>query len=77
MVDFIEEHKGVYGVEPTCAVLPSAPATYYEHRRRRLEPARRPAREQRDEVLKGEIKRVWSENFEVSGVNKVWHQLGR
>lgn len=77
MVDFIEEHRGVFGVEPICAVLPIAPATYYEHRRRRMEPARRPAREQRDEVLKGEIQRVWSEDFEVYGVNKVWHQLGR
>ncbi len=42
MVGFIEEHRGVYGVEPICAVLPIALATYYEHRRRRLEPARRP-----------------------------------
>ena len=34
MVTFIEEHRSLYGVEPICDVLPIAPATYYEHRRR-------------------------------------------
>ena len=31
MVDFIDEHRDEYGVEPICAVLPIAPSTYYEH----------------------------------------------
>jgi putative transposase len=31
----------------------------------------------RDVVLRGEIRRVWEENFGVYGVRKVWRQLGR
>jgi transposase InsO family protein len=77
MVDFIEEHRSTYGVEPICAVLPIAPATYYQHRARRREPELRSARAQRDDVLRVEVKRVWDENFSVYGVEKVWRQLGR
>ena len=29
MAVFIDEHRGSYGVEPICAVLPIAPSTYY------------------------------------------------
>ena len=32
MVSFIDDHRGVYGVEPICAVVPIAPSTYYEHK---------------------------------------------
>ncbi len=35
MVAFIDEHRGTYGVEPICAVLPIAPSTYYEQKARR------------------------------------------
>jgi transposase InsO family protein len=78
MVDFIDEHREVYGVEPICAVLPIAPSTYFEHRRRRLDPARRPAREKRDEALEPEIRRVWEESHDgVYGADKVWRQLHR
>jgi hypothetical protein len=38
MVDFIEDQRLVYGVEPICRVLPIAPATYYEHRARKPRP---------------------------------------
>lgn len=31
MVDFIDQHRAEYGVEPICAVLPIASSTYYEH----------------------------------------------
>jgi len=77
MVDFIEEHRTLYGVEPICDVLPIAPATYYEHRARRLAPERRPERAQHDQALRVEIRRVWDENFAVYGAEKVWRQLGR
>lgn len=77
MVAFIEENRAVYGVEPICEVLPIAPATYYEHRARRIDPERRPARAKRDETLRGEIRRVWDENFSVYGAEKVWKQLRR
>jgi transposase InsO family protein len=77
MVSFIEEHRAEYGVEPICAVLPIAPATYYEHRSWRLDPSRRCERAKRDEELRFEIERVWKENFSVYGAEKVWRQLGR
>ena len=77
MVDFVEENRQEYGVEPICAMLPIAPATYYEHRARRLDPDKRPVRARRDEQLMPEIRRVWEENFGVYGAQKVWRQLGR
>ncbi len=58
-------------------MLPIAPATYYEHRARRLDPDRLPKRAKRDEKLKPEILRVWKENFSVYGAQKVWQQLER
>jgi putative transposase len=77
MVSFIEEHRTTHGVEPICDVLPIAPATYYEHRARKLDPARRPQRTRRDDVLRVEIERVWKENLSVYGAEKVWRQLRR
>jgi transposase InsO family protein len=77
MVAFIEAQRGAYGVEPICEVLPIAPATYYEHRLRRIDPDRRPTRVKRDEELCVEIRRVWTESFSVYGAEKVWRQLGR
>jgi putative transposase len=77
MVSFIDDHRDAYGVEPICAVVPIAPSTYYEHKARQADPVRVPARAQRDAVLKGEIGRVWQENFEVYGAKKVWKQLNR
>jgi transposase InsO family protein len=78
MVAFIDEHRGSYGVEPICAVLPIAPATYYEHRARRRDPDRRPAREKRDEALRVDVRRVWNESHDgCYGAEKVWRQLGR
>lgn len=49
MVEFVEENRQEYGVEPICAMLPIAPATYYEHRARRRDPDKRSARAKRDE----------------------------
>jgi transposase InsO family protein len=77
MVAFIEGHRGTYGVEPICAVLPIAPATYYEQKARQADPTRQPARAQRDAQLGPEIGRVWQTNRRVYGAKKVWKQLGR
>ena len=63
MVSFIEAHRAEYGVEPICAVVPIAPATYYEHHARRLNPELRPEREKRDDELRIEIEQVWKANF--------------
>src|SRR5690606_28257180 len=74
---FIEAHRDEYGIEPICEVLPIAPATYYEHRARRLDPARVPERARHDAKLCEEISRVWKANFSVYGAKKVWQQLNR
>jgi transposase InsO family protein len=77
MVAFIEAHRDEYGIEPICEVLPIAPATYYEHRARRLDPARIPKRAKNEAKLCEEISRVWKTNFSVYGAKKVWQQLNR
>jgi putative transposase len=77
MVSFIDDHRGEYGVEPICSVLPIAPSTYYEHAARRANPDLLPARAKRDAELRDRVDRVWRENFRVYGVRKVWRQLNR
>ncbi|MDB4916448.1 MAG: transposase orfB family [Gemmatimonadetes bacterium] len=77
MVAFIDAHRETYGVEPICAQLPIAPSTYYEAKARQADPARLPARTQRDAGLREAITRVWRDNRRVYGVRKVWHQLTR
>jgi putative transposase len=77
MIQFIDDHREAYGVEPICRVLPIAPSTYHEHAARRREPARRSERAKRDEELKADVQRVFDNNFGVYGVRKVWRQLLR
>ena len=77
MIAVIDEHRGHYGVEPICRVLPVAPSTYYQHVAQRRDPSRLSARAQRDEALKPEVIRVFAENFSVYGVRKVWRQMQR
>jgi transposase InsO family protein len=77
MVAFIDDYRGIYGVEPICRVLPIAPSTYYAHKERERDPAKRSARARRDEQLRGRIRRVWFENFGVYGVRKMWRALLR
>jgi putative transposase len=72
MIAYIEENKDAYGIEPICAMLPIAPSSYYEARRR--PPS---ARALRDGELETEIRRVHAENFGVYGARKVWRQLHR
>ena len=77
MVAFIDRQRERYGVEPMCAVLPIAPATYFRHKRCQADPDQRSQRAQRDAWLTTQIQRVWDENFGVYGVRKVWRQLMR
>ncbi len=74
---FIDEHRSAYGVEPICRVMQVAPSTYWLHAQRKACPALRPQRAQRDDVLAGEVQRVWQANRQVYGVRKVWRQLHR
>jgi putative transposase len=77
MIAFIDDHRGAYGIEPICRVLPIAPSTYHDHAAKRRDPARRSARAQCDAALAIEVRRVFAENFHVYGVRKVWRQLQR
>ena len=77
MIAFIDDHRGAYGVEPICKVLPIAPSTYHAQAARRVDPSLLPARAKRDASLMPQIARVFEENFEVYGVRKVWRQLKR
>jgi hypothetical protein len=65
MIAFIDDHRGVYGVEPICKELPIAPSTYHAHAARRADPSKAPPRLRRDAALRGEIRRVWAEHFRV------------
>jgi transposase InsO family protein len=77
MIDFIDQHRDAYGVEPICRVLPIAPSTYHERVAQRRDPVRQTARVKRDKALKPEILRVFAENFGVYGVREVWRQMKR
>jgi hypothetical protein len=77
MTRFIDDHRGEYGVESICRVIPIAPSTYYEEKARETNPARVPPRAQRDAFFREEIQRVWEENRKVYGARKVWLQLKR
>jgi transposase InsO family protein len=77
MIGFIDDHRGVFGVEPICRQLAIAPSTYHAHVARRSDPAKRSARARRDGELSVAIRRVHGENFGVYGARKVWRQLGR
>ena len=77
MVEFINDNRDEYGVEPICSVLPIAPSTYHEQKARQADPTRLPARSVRDAWLREEIERVWKENRSVYGARKTWLQLNR
>jgi putative transposase len=77
MVRFIADHRGRYGVEPICRVLPIAPATYFRHDAAQADRGRRSARARRDEELCEAIRRVWEANYQVYGPRKVWKELRR
>lgn len=40
MTAFIDEHRGRFGVEPICKSLQFAPSTYYQAKKREVEPSR-------------------------------------
>jgi transposase InsO family protein len=77
MIAFIDDHRGAYGVEPICKVLPIAPSTYFDHRAKQMDPARLSARVRRDAALRPMINRVFQDNLKVYGARKVWLQMNR
>lgn len=77
MVRFIDDHRAAYGVEPICRQLQIAPSTYYDAKAQQADPSRRSARAQRDDTLRVDVQRVWTDNRSVYGARKVWKQLHR
>ena len=77
MYRLVDEHRSVHGVEPICEVLQIAPSAYRRHAARSRDPALRSARAQRDARLMPAIKRVWDDNLQVYGADKVWRQMNR
>jgi transposase InsO family protein len=77
MIVFIDDHRGAYGVEPICKLLPIAPSTYHAHVAQRLDPSKLSARAKRGEALRPVVARVFAGNFEVYGARKVWRQMMR
>ena len=74
---FIDEHRARLGVEPICTALQVAPSAYRRHAARVREPALLSARAQRDAQLLPEVQRVFEQNLQVYGADKVWRQLLR
>ena len=72
MINFIDDHRAVYGVEPICRVLPIAPSPDSLHAARRADPEKHPVRARSDAALMIEIQRVFEANFCVYGVRKIW-----
>jgi len=77
MINFIDDHREDYVVEPICRVLPIAPSTYYDHDAKRRDPEKMSERAKQDEMLNQEVRRVFAQNFGVYGARKVWRQLLR
>ncbi len=72
MVDYIDQHRQEFGVEPICEVLQFAPSTYYAAKSRPLS-----ERAIRDTAMKVAILSTWQANYEVYGVRKMWKAMRR
>jgi len=72
IVEFIDEHKESFGVEPICRDLQIAPSSYYAHRARPPSP-----RSVTDAATTAVIKDVHAANYGVYGVRKVHAELNR
>jgi putative transposase len=70
MRDFIDAHRGTFGVEPICKVLRVAPSGYRRYAAQQRDPALRSARARRDDELALQIERVWQANMQVYGADK-------
>lgn len=72
IVEYIDDHKAAFGVEPICRELQVAPSTYYAAK------ARPPsARSVTDAVLTEVITVEHAANYGVYGARKMWKHLHR
>ena len=71
MIAFIDDHRGEYGVEPICSVVPIAPSTYRAHIAKRRDRSLLSDRAKRDAQLRREIARVFEENSRIYGARTI------
>ena len=84
IVDYIDEHREDFGVEPICRALSAAgcsiaPSSYYAAKSRRPS-----ARSLRDQLMMPILLTLWVANYRVYGARKLWlaarragHEIGR
>ena len=80
IVDFIDEHRDEFGVEPICTAVAGRP----EHVLRGEGRGRPSARAVRDAVMMPILMALWVANYQVYGAHKLWkaarragHDIGR
>ena len=71
MMDFIEESREAFGVEPICRTLQFAPSTYYDRRAIAHDPERASARAKSDAALSVKIDAAWDANRKLYGARKI------
>ena len=62
MVEFIDERRAEFGVEPICAQLPIAPSSYYDAKSRPES-----ARARRHAAMTAVLVALWTANYRVYG----------
>jgi putative transposase len=79
MVDYIDQHREVFGVESICNELPIASSTYYA-----AKTAQPCQRAQRDAIMMPVLLALFVANYRVYGARKLWvaarragHDIGR
>lgn len=77
MMDFIEESREAFGVEPLCKALQFAPSTYYDRRAIVRDPERASRRAKSDAAMSPRIDGAWEDNRKLYGARKIWHVLRR
>ena len=78
MIRYIDTHRDRFGVEPICRVLDATGRGFLTYRGYRAAKTRvRSARDLKDDLLIGEIQRIYAQNYSVYGVRKMWHALRR
>jgi transposase InsO family protein len=69
---YIDEHRGRFGVEPTCRILDVSASAYYQRAS-----GERSARALEDERLLAVIREKHKKNYEAYGYRRTWKALQR
>ena len=72
IVDYVDQHRDEFGVEPICSALHMAPSTYYAAKNRAPS-----ARVVSDAIVTPELVTIWENNYRVYGVRKLWKAARR